>query len=235
MLCRIVSELWQKDEDNKDKPIFIERDGHRFRYVLDYMRDGKATLSVGKESVSKQSLLEELTYFGFQDVNPKSITVDIPVCDISKCVDGMAEDFKAKHATKILQRDQLNLEIACMAVAHACAAQRLSHGGDEADLSGNELHFDIRDPDNNQEPKPWSQWSHSSCLDFQVVEAVQQTSLQGHQEMLNTFLAQYGLRAFNYSERTEYILDTRAEYTLEKQTERLKVVSVSVIVFSTTD
>jgi hypothetical protein len=36
MLAKSASELWKKESD-----IFIERDGARFRFVLDYMRDGK--------------------------------------------------------------------------------------------------------------------------------------------------------------------------------------------------
>ncbi|KAL3926076.1 MAG: hypothetical protein SGARI_005723 [Bacillariaceae sp.] len=97
MLCAIASELWQNDdEEAKAKPIFIERDGQRFRYVLDFMRDGKVTLPGG--SVSKKSLLEEFTYFGFQEVDPESIQVDMPFADMSKCAAQMAEDFKAKHA-----------------------------------------------------------------------------------------------------------------------------------------
>ena len=44
MLCRIASEMWQKQDGEQDQPIFIERDGPRFRYVLDYMRDGTVAL-----------------------------------------------------------------------------------------------------------------------------------------------------------------------------------------------
>ena len=36
MLAKSASELWKKESN-----IFIERDGARFRFVLDYMRDGK--------------------------------------------------------------------------------------------------------------------------------------------------------------------------------------------------
>jgi hypothetical protein len=36
MLAKSASELWKKESD-----IFIEHDRARFRFVLDYMRDGK--------------------------------------------------------------------------------------------------------------------------------------------------------------------------------------------------
>ena len=57
MLARITSEQWH---ENTDSEIFIERDGTRFRFVLDYMRDRKIILPV---SESKESLLAELRYY----------------------------------------------------------------------------------------------------------------------------------------------------------------------------
>ncbi|KAL3928662.1 MAG: hypothetical protein SGBAC_012553 [Bacillariaceae sp.] len=48
-------------------PIFIDRDADRFAYCLDFMRDnGKVHLS---ETVSKTSLVEELKYFGFANID----------------------------------------------------------------------------------------------------------------------------------------------------------------------
>ena len=41
MLARMVSEQWQADPS---KEVFIERNGSRFEYVLDYLRDGKVSL-----------------------------------------------------------------------------------------------------------------------------------------------------------------------------------------------
>lgn len=57
MLARMVSEQWQKDPS---KEIFIERDGSRFKYVLDYLRDGKVSLPF---SVCRESFLTDLQYF----------------------------------------------------------------------------------------------------------------------------------------------------------------------------
>ncbi|GFH50199.1 K_tetra-domain-containing protein [Chaetoceros tenuissimus] len=60
MLASIVSNKWK---ENSQEQIFIERDGQRFRYVLDYMRDGKVNLPRGERV---ESLCTELEYFGIE-------------------------------------------------------------------------------------------------------------------------------------------------------------------------
>ena len=72
MLARSVvsEEQWHQDTD---KEIFIgDRDGPLFLYVLDYMRKGKVNLPF---TVSKDDLVEELDYFGFEDVDESKIIV----------------------------------------------------------------------------------------------------------------------------------------------------------------
>ena len=64
MLARMVSETWQKDPN---KPIFVERDGESFRYVLHYMRDGHVFLPI---TMSKDAVLKDLEYYGFDNVDP---------------------------------------------------------------------------------------------------------------------------------------------------------------------
>lgn len=51
-----------KDCEDPDAPIFIDRNAERFQYCLDYMRDGEVWLP---NTVSKQALLKDLDYFGF--------------------------------------------------------------------------------------------------------------------------------------------------------------------------
>ena len=58
MIARMISKEWQQ---NSDAEIFIERDGSRFKYFLDYLRDGKVSLPV---NVSRESVLDDLTYYG---------------------------------------------------------------------------------------------------------------------------------------------------------------------------
>ena len=67
MLASLASPRWKDDTNNgESKPIFIERNGERFQYVLDYMRDnGKVNLPV---SVSPNAVVDDLEYFGFENV-----------------------------------------------------------------------------------------------------------------------------------------------------------------------
>ena len=76
MLTRMVSETWLGEEENnegKDEPLFIDRNEERFRYVLDFMREGpKDSLPV---TVSKEGFLRDLDYFCFDNVNPDDVSI----------------------------------------------------------------------------------------------------------------------------------------------------------------
>eukprot|EP00957_Ditylum_brightwellii_P044771 3396357-Ditylum_brightwellii.AAC.1 len=67
MLARISSEQWQKDPEAE---IFIDRDGDRFRYCLDYLRDGFVALPI---TVPKKALLQDLAYYGVEVICEDSI------------------------------------------------------------------------------------------------------------------------------------------------------------------
>jgi len=54
-----------------DLLLFIERDSERFRFVLDYMRDGGIVDL--PPSVPKNSLIRDLTYYGFENVDPSKL------------------------------------------------------------------------------------------------------------------------------------------------------------------
>jgi K+ channel tetramerisation domain. len=56
MLTRIASKQWHIDESE----IFIDRNGSRFQYVLDYLRDGRVILPV---SECKETIVSELEYY----------------------------------------------------------------------------------------------------------------------------------------------------------------------------
>lgn len=58
MLARLISEQWQEDPS---KEVFVERDGGRFKYVLDYLRDGKVLLPAF--SVPKEVLEKDFEYY----------------------------------------------------------------------------------------------------------------------------------------------------------------------------
>jgi hypothetical protein len=57
--------------DPKSSTIFLDRDGQRFRCCLDIMRDGRVALPV---SVAKEALLQDLKYYGLNDVDPDVIS-----------------------------------------------------------------------------------------------------------------------------------------------------------------
>jgi len=60
LLAKTAFSPWNKDEDH-DKEIYIERDGDRFRYVLDYLRDGLVFIPA---TVAKEAVMLDLNYYG---------------------------------------------------------------------------------------------------------------------------------------------------------------------------
>ena len=64
MLAKLVSKEWNSGSDERlvtTKPIFLDRNGYRFKFVLDYMRDQKVVLPY---HVSKGELLLDFEYLG---------------------------------------------------------------------------------------------------------------------------------------------------------------------------
>lgn len=59
MLAKLVSDHWK--EGNSDEPIFIDRNGRLFEYVLDYLRTNKLYLP---GSVSRAAVKEECEFYG---------------------------------------------------------------------------------------------------------------------------------------------------------------------------
>jgi len=71
LLAKSASKQWNEDPNAE---IFIERDGSRFRYVLDCMRDGRVSLPVG---VSKDAVLEDLKYYGFENIKEDNVATKV--------------------------------------------------------------------------------------------------------------------------------------------------------------
>lgn len=65
MLARIASKEWNSEKN--DGAIFIERNGIRFQFVLDYLRDGKAVSLPA--IVSKKAFVADLVYFAVDNIN----------------------------------------------------------------------------------------------------------------------------------------------------------------------
>jgi len=187
MLARIASETWQKDPESV---VFVGRDGARFGFVLDYMRDGQVSLPA-QGQVTKESLLKELLYFGFSDVEPSSINVEFTHLGAPSHIAGLTKDYEEKLAGLIQQSNELNLLIACTTVAHACCVRYMTTGTGTlrfatsvTEVSGYSSRqiLKTRNPDNE--------------LDFQAVEANNNVHIDD--DALNRELAKYGLFCSSY-------------------------------------
>ena len=178
MLARMASEIWQ-GEDTPEEAMFVERDGGRFGYVLDFMRDGQVSLPA-KGKITEESLLKELTYFGFLNVDPSVITTEFHYLDIPRYMALITQEYNEELANKIEQRDALNLNITCTTVAHACCIRYMTTGN-----------LNVCFQTSNGEG--------SGSLDYAVVAAAQDRSLAHGTEALNKSLAKYGLHCCNYN------------------------------------
>jgi len=110
MLARISSKQWQEDPESE---IFIDRNGDRFQYCLDYLRDGSVVLPV---TVPKKAVLQDLAYYSIEDVDESSITTD------SDSILDRFQKSMEKHA-----HDRDCLDCAMMLIRH-CGANRNNPG-----------------------------------------------------------------------------------------------------------
>jgi K+ channel tetramerisation domain. len=95
MLSKSTSEQWQKDPNSE---IFIERDGARFKYVLDYMRDGKVDVPLHE---TKTSILAELEYFGIDVADDNSVNYPEPLCSMNGYLEFKEYALKKKHGVTL--------------------------------------------------------------------------------------------------------------------------------------
>lgn len=75
MLARMVDTKWQQQDDDSEQAMFIDRNGDRFQYVLDYMRDRQVSLPM---TVSVSGFRQDLEYYGFDNVKESCINVGTP-------------------------------------------------------------------------------------------------------------------------------------------------------------
>jgi hypothetical protein len=204
MLSRMASETWHK---NPGETIFVERDGRRFAFVLDFMRDAKVSFPacVPNSGITKSSILDELSYFGFENVDEGCVQAEFPEFQGPKFIAQITEGFEKERSKLIEERDQLNVEIAAVTVAHAVAIRRMGSGtariefniADEGTTSGHANSYGTRLVIQQEGPK--------NFLDFQAIRAIQAASLQHNNvEVLNTSLAKYGLTVVDKTYLEEY-------------------------------
>jgi hypothetical protein len=135
MLARMISETWQTDPE---ATLFIDRDSDRFRFCLDYMRADKVCLPL---NISKEAFLDDLAFYGFEDVDPSKICGGssnmAAALHLSKC--------KEEHE-EVLSSCRKNVQaaeraIACEDVAYECFL-RLSQGKSLKTYFSNEDDYD---------------------------------------------------------------------------------------------
>lgn len=96
MLAKLISKTWQQEKNADSEGIFIDRDGFIFRHVLAYMRDTRVLLPA---SIPKASVLQELEYFGFEEVDSNAIDFSIP-STIAAAAMATAQ-FRARHKAEV--------------------------------------------------------------------------------------------------------------------------------------
>jgi BTB/POZ domain len=130
MLARSADELWHEDPESE---IFVERNGDRFQYVLDYLRDGRAFLPMG---VPKDAFLGDLEYYCLEGVDESKIERKLTCAaqvlhDLRSEIGSWDADFEARKTEKRALEDQmkgLELQQACIVLVKECAARYLKDG-----------------------------------------------------------------------------------------------------------
>lgn len=133
MLARLASDTWlpvgksngNDDIGNDDDTLFIERDGQRFRYCLDFMRDG-GTVKL-PITISKDALIQDLVYYGFDDIDSSNITVagSIPVFQVGvdhvhSIVKSLDKELSNLERKQRYLDDDLEMKRSCLALARHC-------------------------------------------------------------------------------------------------------------------
>jgi hypothetical protein len=128
MLARLVSDTWQQDLGSE---IFIDRNGQRFQYVLDYMRDQEINLPL---NTTKGSAVKELEYFGFEHVDPEAIKSSCANLAAFKHVSMCQKQHEAAFKELELQAKEVEDMKECTIIAHACA-KRIGEGDSLSSIS----------------------------------------------------------------------------------------------------
>ena len=98
-------------------PIFIDRNGDRFQYILDYMRDKEVHLPL---SVSKAAILRDLEYFGFDNVNANTIHDGFESAQAATQIAKCEASYQKELGLCYERVRKLQLKITLLNVAHAC-------------------------------------------------------------------------------------------------------------------
>lgn len=106
MLYCAAAKRWQTDSQ---ATIFIEGDGERFRYCLDYMRRQRVHLPM---TIPKAAVLADLDYYGFPDVDPSLVHGKTLFDDVT--------ELRAMEREKESELHEMKLKKACVLFASEC-------------------------------------------------------------------------------------------------------------------
>ena len=98
MLARLVSDTWRSNGYDSEAEIFIDRDGYRFRFVLDYMRDHRIHLPL---TASKTAVYQDLKYYGFDNIPPNAIDGSTAILEAA----GHMATCEASHYAELKELD----------------------------------------------------------------------------------------------------------------------------------
>jgi hypothetical protein len=98
LLAKMISETWEKDPE---KPLFIDRDGDLFAYVLNYLRYGSIELP---NTIPQSMFKRELDYFG---ITPEESSVK------QMSIGEIARTFKTEFQCQKLKYETFTLATEC--------------------------------------------------------------------------------------------------------------------------
>lgn len=213
MLARMVSDTWNgvDDDDRIDTtndPLFVDRDGERFRYILDYMRDGpNISLPV---TVSKDNFLIDLEYFGFENINPDSFGLTPSYAVYQNMLDQMNvldTKLSSKNDTELRQQStQLELENRSQQLARYCFLRFQFSGNLTVNMCEHRNEEFYRSSHKKYNDSDYFEQMRSFAYTFRVTQIV----------CFNKYLLEYGLKFLKSVGHNVIILEIAMEEISKK-------------------
>ena len=191
-LAQIISEQWLSSPKEE---VFIERDGERFRFVLDYLKnDGHVFLPM---TVPIPLLLADLTFYGIENVDESKIICKYGIATqhLAHAVSTVYTAFNTSSSADVkAEINALELHSAIVKIAVLCANRYLTSGG--------KLKIDIPDPKTIfTKENCWTRCSHDTWLALLLLLCEARTSILPHaQEECNQYLSKVGLEIVSAEE-----------------------------------
>ena len=180
MLAQCAFDQWQSDPDEE---VFFERDGYRFRFIIDYLQhNGHVLLCM---TVPKAAFLAELAYYGIKGVDLSKITYQFGTN--VQCLAHALHEIRSK-ITAVTTAEIMAWDIHCAAItlAKECVSHYLT--------SGSELKIDIHGPDISQPDQDGTvMCSHDTWVALLLLLCDGGTYYPQAHEECNQYLSEIGL------------------------------------------